>query len=279
MPFIRVNALAGLGYGFSSRSFKARLIRPLLKRLLAVLLRNEKAVTLVQNPDDAAAVSSLGVAADRIVIVAGSGVDTEKLTPMPEPETPITVGFVGRLLEDKGVRTLIAAHDVLVRRGRGFRLLIAGDRDPANPASIPVSEIADWKRRHGIELLGHVEDIRQVWAAAHFAVLPSRREGLPKSLLEAAACGRPMVATDVPGCREIARPGINAILVPPDDPEALADAIERLATDVQLRRSFAKAGRELVEEEFSSARIGRETVELYGRLLGRSRLPPEPHRG
>jgi glycosyltransferase involved in cell wall biosynthesis len=144
--------------------------------------------------------------------------------------------------------------------------LLAGEADPANPASIPPDEIASWKQRDGIEVLGHVGDIRTVWAAAHIAVLPSRREGLPKSLLEAAACGRAIVATDVPGCRVIARDGVNALLVPPDDPEALAEAIDHLLRDAALRRTFAAAGRRMVEEEFSSARIGAQTVALYDDL-------------
>jgi glycosyltransferase involved in cell wall biosynthesis len=147
--------------------------------------------------------------------------------------------------------------------------LLAGEPDPANPASIPPEEIAAWKEREGIEVLGHVADIRTVWAAAHIALLPSRREGLPKSLLEAAACGRAIIATDVPGCRVIARDGVNALLVPPDVPAALADAIDVLARDPVLRQTFAAAGRRLAEEEFSSARIGRETVALYAKLLGK----------
>ena len=181
----------------------------------------------------------------------------------------MTVGFVGRLLDSKGLRTLVAAHELLARRGRAVRLLIAGAPDPANPDSIPPAEIAAWSARSGVELLGHVADIGAVWAAAHIAVLPSRREGLPKSLLEAAACGRPIVATDVPGCRAIAREGVNALLVPADDAAALADAIDRLAQDAELRRRFGAASRRLAEDEFSSQRIGRETVALYDRLLGR----------
>ena len=112
-----------------------------------------------------------------------------------------------------------------------------------------------------------MDDIAAFWAAAHIAVLPSRREGLPLTLLEAAACGRPLVATDVPGCREIARPGLNALLVPPDDAQALADAIDRLASDSDLRQRFGRAGRALVEQEFSSERIGGDIVGLYRRLL------------
>ncbi len=206
---------------------------------------------------------------EAITVIAGSGVETDRLTPLPEPDGDVTVGFVGRLLDDKGLRALIAAQEILARRGQAVRLLIAGEPDPANPASIPPQEIAAWARRPGIDVLGHVADIRDVWKAAHIAVLPSRREGLPKSLLEAAACGRAIVATDVPGCREIARPGVNALLVPVDDAPALADAIARLANDGALRRKFGAAGRQLVEAEFSAAQVGKQTVALYDRLMAR----------
>jgi glycosyltransferase involved in cell wall biosynthesis len=182
----------------------------------------------------------------------------------------VTAAFVGRLLDDKGVRPLIEAQALMRQQGESVRLLIAGDRDPANPASIPAEEVDDWRRRPGVELLGHVSGIEKVWGRAHIAVLPSRREGLPKSLLEAAAFGRPIVATDVPGCREIARHDVNAFLVPPDDPVALADAIAVLARDPALRSRLGSAGRALVEAEFSSARIGTDIVALYDSLTGTS---------
>jgi len=267
----RLNALAGLGFVFTSATLKARLARPVFRALLRYILADAHASVLVQNPDDRAAIKRLGVADVRIFTIRGSGVETDKLRPSGEPPEPITVGFVGRLLADKGVRSLVTAHDILARQGRPLRLLIAGEPDPANPAAIPLAEIESWRQRPGIEVLGHVTDIAKFWASAHIAVLPSRREGLPKSLLEAAACGRPIVATNVPGCREIAREGVNALLVPPDNAQALADAIARLADDKELRRKFGEAGRRLVENEFSADRVGSETVALYDRLLGRMR--------
>ena len=273
LPITCLNAVAGLGFAFTSPTKKALLVRALMTGLLRPLLNRERAAVLVQNPDDRAEIAALGVAADRIFMIPGSGVDTERMTPLPEPEGAVTMAFVGRLLSDKGLLTLIAAHELLAARGRPIRLLIAGEPDPANAASIPEAVIATWRDRSGIEVLGHVGDIGRLWAAAHIAVLPSRREGLPKSLLEAAACGRPIVASDVPGCREIARPGVNALLVPPDDPAALAAAIDRLALDGELRRRLGAAGRRLVETEFSSARIGREIVALYDRLIERNRDP------
>ncbi len=281
LPIVRLNALAGLGYGFTSSSIKARIIRPVLKLLLRMLLNSPTAAVLVQNSDDRAAVVALGVDPDRVFLIPGSGVDTEVLQSGPEPDGPITMAFIGRLLDDKGIRTLIAAHEILRRRGEAIRLRVGGSADPANPASIPKAEIEAWKRHAGVEMLGHVDDIEKFWASAHIAVLPSRREGLPKSLLEAAACGRPIVATDVPGCRVIARQNVNALLVPPDDPEALANAIKRLADDRELRQRFGAAGRKMVEDEFSSVRIGHEIVALYGRLLGRAGalLPPRSSSG
>jgi glycosyltransferase involved in cell wall biosynthesis len=270
LPPVRLNALAGMGYGFTSRTLNALLLRPALSLLMRLLFSGEKATVLVQNPNDRDAMAEFGVSPDRVFLIPGSGVDTDMLQQMPEPQGEVTAAFVGRLLDDKGVRTLIAAHERLAGQGRGVKLLIAGDRDEANPASIPQDEMQCWAQIPDIEMLGHVADIRDVWRRAHIAVLPSRREGLPKSLLDAAACGRAMVATDVPGCREIARAGLNAILVPPDDAAALANAIAQLAADPQLRQDFGAAGRRLVETEFSSAQIGAQTVSLYNRLLGRA---------
>ena len=263
----RLSALAGMGFAFTSNTPKARMLRLLLRPFLRHLLSGRRAAVLVQNPDDYQAMAALGIAPERITLIPGSGVDTERLRALPEPEGPITMAYVGRLLDDKGLRALIAAQALLTASGQDIRLLIAGETDLANPASIPAAEIEEWRQKPGVKLLGHVADIASVWAKAHIAVLPSRREGLPLSLLEAAACGRAIVATDVPGCREIARARLNALLVPVDDAEALADAVQRLAQDAALRAKFAAAGRALVEREFASSRVGAETVKLYRAML------------
>lgn len=270
LPIARLNALAGLGYVFTSRKPSALAMRPVLTALVRLLLNAPRSAVLVQNPDDRDAVQALGVAAERVHLIPGSGVDTDTIKPLPEPAGEVTAAFVGRLLDDKGVRPLVEAQAMMVAHGEKVRLLIAGDRDPANPASIPEAEVEGWKAHPGVEVAGHVSGIEQVWARAHIAVLPSRREGLPKSLLEAAAFGRPIVATDVPGCREIARHNVNAFLVPPDDPVALADAITVLARDAALRARLGAAGRAMAEAEFSSARIGAGIVALYDSLIRRS---------
>jgi glycosyltransferase involved in cell wall biosynthesis len=277
LPVALLNALTGLGFAFTSRNLRASVLRPVISLLLRLLLKRRGARALVQNPDDRLALQSLGVDPAKIEIIPGSGVDTRALTPLPEQPGEVSIAFVGRLLDDKGIRPLVAAHELMIKGGVQVRLLIAGEPDPANPASIPAAEIQRWRQLPGVEVLGHVTDIEGLWARSHIAALPSRREGLPKSLLEAAAYGRPIVATDVPGCREIARHDLNAFLVPVDAPGPLADALTVLARDAALRRRLGTAGRELVENEFSSDRIGRRTVDLYNRLLGQNAaLLPAP---
>jgi glycosyltransferase involved in cell wall biosynthesis len=167
------------------------------------------------------------------------------------------------MLADKGVFTLIDAMSRLQANGTKLQLLLAGDCDKENPGSLAPEQLREFASTIGINWLGHVADIRDVWARAHFAVLASRREGLPKSLLEAAACGRAMVATDAPGCREIAIAGETALTVPVDDALALADAMAKLAGDGSLRERFGKRARKLVEEKFSADAIGRQIVALY----------------
>jgi mannose/cellobiose epimerase-like protein (N-acyl-D-glucosamine 2-epimerase family)/glycosyltransferase involved in cell wall biosynthesis len=267
LPIVCLNAMTGLGSLFITDTNRVRAARTLLRPVLRRLLGRARSAVLVQNRDDRAAIESLGVDPKRIALIPGSGVDTDVMTPMPEPPEPVKIAFVGRLVESKGIRTVMEAHALLSRRGRDIRLLIAGIPDPANPTSVPAHEIEAWSRQANVSYLGFVDDIAALWASVHIAVLPSHREGLPLSLLQAAACGRPLVATDVPGCREIARAGLNALLVPLGDSEALAGAIERLALDPALRRRFGEASRQLVEREFSSERIGPELILLYRRLL------------
>ena len=266
-PVACVNALTGLGYSFTSATAKAIAVGLITRSALRVLLDREGVISLVQNDDDLAAVMELGIPRSRIMLIAGSGVDVGRLNPLSEPSGPPTAAFVGRLLDDKGIRTLVAAHRLLCGRGEHTRLLIAGIPNSANPASVTQEEATSWNNEPGITWLGQVEDISSVWARAHIAVLPSRREGLPLSLLEAAACGRAMVATDVPGCRMIVVPGETGLLVPVDDAVALANAIGRLLHETELRAQFGAAARRLVVERFSADIVGRQIVALYHRLL------------
>lgn len=266
----QVNAMTGLGYAFTSTTAKALFLRVVIAIALRFLLNRDHAVFLVQNPDDRAALETIGIDPRRLARIPGSGVDTDKLMPMPEPDGPTTVGFAGRLLTAKGIRALVAAHRLLQAQGLDVRLLIAGDPDPANPDSVRLEEAQQWNSEPGITWLGHVEDIATLWRRSHIAALPSHREGLPKSLLEAAACGRPLVATDAPGCREIVIPDQTGLLAPIEDPQALADAIEKLAVSRELRMRYGAAARQLVVEKMSAHSVGAAIVALYEEQLQRA---------
>jgi glycosyltransferase involved in cell wall biosynthesis len=268
-PFPYVSAMTGMGYVFTSATLRSRLLRAILKWLLPSLLDRPRGVVLVQNPDDRAALVDLGIREGKIVLIPGSGVDTDALQPMPEPGGPITYGFAGRLLTDKGIRALVAAHDIVRAQGLESRLLIAGNPDPANPASVSAKEVDEWTRRPGITWLGHVKDISSLWRQCHFAILPSHREGLPGSLMEAAACERALIATDAPGCREIVIDDQTGLLVPIENPKALAQAISKLAASPDLRGRYAKAARELVVTKLSARTIGQQIVQLYDRMMDR----------
>jgi glycosyltransferase involved in cell wall biosynthesis len=264
-----VNAVTGMGFLASSPSPLARRLRAPAGLLLARLIERASSRVIVQNADDREWLLALNpAAAPRIAVIRGSGIDVAHFVPVPEPPAPpVVAGFAGRLLADKGVATLIEAQQRLRRGGLDLRLMIAGTPDPENPSSIDAATLARWQALPGIEWLGQVADIRTLWLRSQIAVLPSRREGLPKSLLEAAAMGRPIVATDVPGCREIVRAEVNGLLVPPDDAEALAAALARLAGDAELRRRFGASSRDLVLTDLADDAVGAATVGLYNELL------------
>jgi glycosyltransferase involved in cell wall biosynthesis len=264
-----VNAVTGFGFVAASPSLRARLLRRPMSLALAHLVERANSRVIVQNADDRDLLTRLNpAAAGRIAIIRGSGIDLAKFTATPAPPAPpVVAGFAGRLLADKGIATLVEAQQLLQRRGVDLRLMVAGTPDPENPSSIPEATLEAWRQLPGITWLGQMADVRVLWRDAHIAVLPSRREGLPKSLLEAAAMARPLVATDVPGCREIARVGENALLAPPDDVEALARALERLAGDAALRERFGRASRALVEGDLAADAVGAATVALYRALI------------
>jgi glycosyltransferase involved in cell wall biosynthesis len=261
-----VNAITGLGYIFTSLTLRTRLLKRTMSLLLPWLLNSAESLVLVQNPDDRADLERLGIKPERIVLIPGSGVDTDRLQPLPEPDGPITIGFAGRLLADKGIRALVAAHSILRGQGHDIRLIIAGNPDPANPASIPRREAEEWSRRPGVTWLGHIDNIVGLWRQCHLAALPSHREGLPMSLLEAAACGRAMISADAPGCREIVIDQQTGLLVPIESPQRLAAAIRTLAESDALRARYGQAARQFVVEKRSAKIVGKAIVELYERL-------------
>jgi glycosyltransferase involved in cell wall biosynthesis len=269
-----VSAVAGLGYLYLGGGIGRGALRALYEGTFRSLVRpRRRARVLVQNPDDANLLVERGmVRAEQLVFVAGSGVDTERFVDSPEPDVaPIVVLMHSRMLWDKGVAELVEATRLLRSRDvPRFSVRLAGDPDPHNPASIPVDELQRWSREGIVEWLGRVEDIPGQLRNCHIACLPSYREGAPLSLLEAAASGRPIVATDVPGCREVVHHDVNGLLVPVRDAQGLATALERLIRDGALRARLGRAGRERAEREFSSKVVNQSIVATYFGMLGRA---------
>ena len=264
-----INALGGLGYMFASDAATARLLRPLVKGALRLLLNRRNSRTILQNPDDMALFETgLGVRRDNLAMIRGAGVDVTQFRATPFAEgTPVAV-CVSRMLWDKGIRELVAAARLLRDRGVALRIRLVGPTDD-NPASIPQATLDAWRADGLVEVAGPSEDIAGEYARAHIAVLPSYYgEGLPKSLLEAAACGRPMVATDWPGCREICRDGVTGLSVPPRRAEPLADALARLAGDPALREKLGAEARRVAEAEFAEPIVLAATLGVYRELLG-----------
>jgi glycosyltransferase involved in cell wall biosynthesis len=264
-----VNALTGLGHLFTSSSPKIKALRIILDPFLKWALARRHSVLLLQNRDDLARLKQLGYADAKTVIIRGSGIDVDYYRPLPvEPRDIVSVAFVGRFIEIKGIRVLIEAHRLLRKKGVRVRLLLVGKPDTENPGAISRDEVMEWASEPDVEWLGYCKDIRSFWATADIAVLPSLGgEGLPKALLEAAACGRPLIATNVPGSREIALSERNAIVVPPGDPEALCIAIERLASDANLRATFGAESRRIVESDMSQEQVAKDIVRLYQDMM------------
>jgi len=261
-----LSAVMGLGASAAS---------PLRRRALGWALRIAAAggAVIVQNPEDRAALAGYGLDPARIALIRGSGVDTAHFAALPEPDhPPVAVALVGRMLRSKGVLDTAAAVGRLRAQGVAVDLLLAGAPDPDSSDSLSPAELDELAREPGIAWLGHVADVREVWARAAIAILPSSYgEGVPKSLLEAASCARPVVASDMPGCREIVVPGETGLLVPPHDVAALAAAIAKLAGDAALRRRMGEAGRARVIAEFADALIADTTLALCEAELERRR--------
>lgn len=266
-----VNALIGLGFVFISASIKARVLRWAVCLAFRAALSGRNSVTIFQNADDLELFVGGGlVKAEKTVLIRGSGVDTVNFAPSSEPDGPPLVVLPGRMLWDKGVGEFVEAARQLAAEGIGARFALVGDRDEENPAAVPAARLAEWKAEGVVEWWGHRSDMAEVYAAASVVCLPSYREGLPKALLEAAACARPLIAADVPGCREVVRHEATGLLAPVRDGRALADALRRLLSDATLRRSLGEGARRLAVEELSQEKVVANMLAVYRVLLGAS---------
>ncbi len=268
-PGIRaVAAFTGLGYLFSSSDLRARLIRPAVIALLRGLMRRRQVWTLAQNGDDLGLLLEHAIGrAERSSVVRGAGVDVDVFRPTSAPRVePPMVLLPARPLADKGVREFVAAARRLKSAGRDVRCVLAGAHDADNPGAIDSAELDAWHAEGVIEWRGHCADMPALYRAATIVCLPSYREGLPKVLLEAAACALPLVASDVPGCREICIDGSTGVSVPARDVDGLVAAIEMLLDDPTRAQELGRNARRLVEAELSITRVAAQTLALYAEL-------------
>jgi glycosyltransferase involved in cell wall biosynthesis len=260
-----VNALVGMGWVFTSTQWKARLLRPAVKAWLKFTLQVGDGVAVFENPDDLRYhVEGGRVKPGHAVLIRGAGVDVHHFHPAPRPDDGMpVVTLVARMLYDKGIAEFVEAARQLRAQGVQARFRLVGGLDHVNPSCIAEAVLAQWNREGVVEWLGYRQDVARVWQDSDIACLPSYREGLPKSSLEAMACGLPLVTTDVPGCRESVTEGDNGLLVPPRDAGALAAALRRLIEDAPLRRRFGQRGRERAVQEFSDEAVIAETLKVY----------------
>ncbi len=268
----QVNAIAGLGFAFTDWSPKTLAVRTLILLALRLFVRRPDSHVIVQNPQDGDHLVARGVIrADQITVIRGSGVDIDRFKPSPEPPGRIVVAMVTRMLRHKGIEVFISAAQLLRDRGLQLQFLLIGPIDADSPAPLSESKLQEWTRNGNVEWLGARDDIPAVWAGAHIAAFPSfYREGVPLALLEAAACARPIVCTDIPGCREVVADGVNGFLVRENDVLALAQAIETLARNKPLRERMGQAGRQRVKRYFTKEVVVTRTLALYNAMLGLS---------
>jgi glycosyltransferase involved in cell wall biosynthesis len=269
-----VNNLAGLGGAFSSSGVTAGVIRAFILAAFKVLFRGKNRCVIVENSDDRDFLTSrVGIPQENAILIRGIGVDESRFSYSEERLGSIpTVSMVSRLLWPKGVGELVEAGKIIRARGTKVNIQLVGLPDESSRVSVPESQLLKWQSEGDIEWLGYQDDIQKIWKSSNIAVLPSYyREGIPRSLLEAAACGRAIVTTDMPGCREIVRDGKNGLLVPPRDSYALADAVEKLINNPEIRQSMGRAGRALIEESFTEEYVVEQTLAVYRMLLEREK--------
>ena len=263
-----VNGVTGLGYLYTARSLRVRLVRAAVQVVLRLLARHPNQHFTFQNPDDRRVFERAKVmGAAPHTLIRGSGVDTDAFSPAPfvDKKAPVVV-FCGRMVWQKGAGTFVEAARQF--DAEAARFVLVGDTDPDNPDAIPAEQLRAWEQEETVEWWGYRDDMPSVLARADAVAFPSAYgEGVPKVLIEAAARARPIVTTDVPGCREIVDDRENGLLVPPRDADALAKALRRLLQDEALRERMGQAGRALVEEGFSIGRVVRETMQVYEQVL------------
>jgi glycosyltransferase involved in cell wall biosynthesis len=262
-----INTWTGLGFVFSGVRIGSA-VRMFLSPVFRTALRGRLTWNVFQNESDRDVfIDSHYISKNRSIVIPGAGVDLDRFAPSERSEnTPPIVLVAARLLRDKGIAEFVEAARLLREQGIVARFWVAGTRDPGNPACIPQRTIDEWKRDGLVEFLGYLDDMPKLLRETDIAVLPSYHEGVPRFLLEAAASGLPLVATEIPGNTTVALHDVNARLVPIKSAHALATAISALATDPALRTRYGRASRTLAETNFGDERIVEQYLDVYRRL-------------
>ena len=262
-----VNSVTGLGFVFLSDKPHVKLVRGVVKHLYKKAFKGTQVI--FENPDDRALFLEMGlVGEDNSHVILGTGIDTDTFVPVRPPDSvPLTI-LPARMLWDKGIGEFVDAAAAIRKEGINARFALIGKMDEGNPACIEYETLTRWQKEGNVEWWGWQDDIYTSISLADIVCLPSYREGLPKILLEAAACGRPIVTTDVPGCRETVINGVNGLLVEVKSAESLKNALVRLINDRDLRVKMGEASRELAVSRFSNAIVNAETYKIYRAALG-----------
>lgn len=262
-----LSAVTGLGYVFINQRQGLFSLKKLISGLYQFVFNHRNIRVLFENDSDREAFCQADITRrGNTVVMHGAGVDLQHFAFTPEPPGPVRVVFAARLLRDKGVREFLAAAQMLADLPE-TEFILAGDTDPDNPASLTETELSAIKAQGIVQVVGFCHDVATLFQHSHIVVLPSYREGLPKTLIEAAACGRAVITSDVPGCRHVIEPDVSGLLVPVKDSAALADAIRQLVLDGARRQAFGLAGRKLAEQRFEQQLICGHYMQLYKQLL------------
>lgn len=256
--------MGGLGTAFVENTLRSRAERSVIRAALMAGV-GSRARLVIQNDSELARLTLTTCMRNRTVLISGAGVDLDAYEMTPEPPAPVTVLLPARMLKSKGVEEFVAAARLLRPAHPAVRFWLAGGVDPANRSAITAQTLAQWQAEGVVEWLGHCADMPGLLRRCHIVCLPSHGEGLPRALAEAAAAGKPLIATNIPGCRDVARAGCNALLVPPRDAAALAAALDRLIRDEPLRHRFGLRSR-AIAYEYRFEMVATKTLALYERL-------------
>ena len=263
-----VCAPIGMGYLFSSSDRKARFLQPIIRLVLRRILNLRNTQVIIENDEDCSSlISGRFVEAANIQVIKGAGVDLSSYKATPENLDSQIVTMFARVLRDKGVLDYVEAANIVHTQFPNAVFQLVGDCDPGNPTSFSENEVRSWETVGAIKWLGYRTDVPELLAASNIICLPSYREGLPKTLIEACAAQRAIVATDVTGCREVVAHESNGLLAPVRNPQKLAEAISQLLRDPIQRTAFAKNGRDRAETEFASSIVIQRTLAVYEKVL------------